>query len=109
MKIKEYPKTLVAYINTSTVNGWDRRERYKEVVYNQTAYNSFIKKWEEKHFIDERPPKWKELKGSFIKKLWYKTPTPIVVVVSYLFGLATPILADLMQLLYRVLRQWLHI
>ncbi len=92
MKIREYPKTLMAYIETSTINGYSKEFVYKEVVYNKTSYDSFIQRWiiGRKCIIDEKKPSWSELKdNNFMKRIWYASPNWILVIVAYVLGIIT--------------------
>ena len=67
MKTRRFPKFLTANILISGGpgdSGYELSPGVTQVVYNETAYNSFVRFWEAKNYlIDERKPELNELSG----------------------------------------------
>lgn len=95
-KIREYPKRMLAKVVTTGLQGFEKRDHPSlgETVYNQTAYDSYIRRWSSKFDIDERSPTWKELQGNWIERIWYKIPNWILIPVSFSSGVLATLLLE---------------
>lgn len=80
---KKYPKSIscfdIRHGQTFT------KPDDKMIVYSDEEKQSFINRHQGKH-IKVSSPKWKELKGNIIKKLWYIFPEWVLISIGALIG-----------------------
>lgn len=83
----KFPTVVIAKYRTGNINGIAS----KEIVYNETQCKSFLSRYEHHmYLLDEREPKWSELKRfGFFKKIYVKMPKWLFVVAGWGIGLLT--------------------